>query len=394
MKIGILTLPLASNYGGILQCYALQTVLERMGHEVVVLDRASAAPSVGLVIRRCGSVLKCMVRRYIQGQKNIAILSPWSQRYVIDKRDQIDFSVLLKFVRKNINITCPLRSSEALLRRVKRQKLDCLIVGSDQVWRECYSPFLTDCFAGFFPPDDKMLKITYGASFGTSENPISEQMLETCKSLSSRFDAISVREESAVGLVEQYFGKHAELVLDPTLLLGAEDYVIERSKSACPVTAEQDTLVSYVLDTDGQKAKIANDVAGELGLKESFMGLSPKKSDGSPDKMIPVQSWLDNFRNASFVVTDSFHGCVFSVINRKPFIAIVNHSRGADRFVSMLSQLGLEGRMVNDYEEYSARRSELIAPIDYAGVYSKLQTLKAHSLGYLSGMLERKYHDR
>lgn len=390
MKIGILTLPLASNYGGILQCYALQTVLERMGHEVVVLDRTFAAPSAGLILRRCGSVLKCLVRRYILGQKNIAILSPWSQRYVIDKRDQIDFSVLLKFVRKHINITRPLRSSEALLKRVKRQKLDCLIVGSDQVWRECYSPFLTDCFAGFFPPDDKMLKITYGASFGTSENPISEQMLETCKRLSSRFDAISVREKSAVGLVEQYFGKHAELVLDPTLLLGAEDYVIERSKSACPVTAEQDTLVSYVLDTDGQKAKIVNDVAGELGLKESFMGLSPKKSDGSLDKMIPVQFWLDNFRNASFVVTDSFHGCVFSVINRKPFIAIVNHSRGADRFVSMLSQLGLEGRMVNDYEEYSARRSELTAPIDYSEVYSKLHELKAHSLGYLSGMLERK----
>lgn len=390
MRIGILTLPLASNYGGILQCYALQTVLERMGHEVVVLDRASVAPSAGLVIRRCGSVLKCLVRRYIRGQKNIAILSPWSQRYVIDKRDQIDFSVLLKFVRKNINITRPLRSSEALLKRVKRKKLDCLIVGSDQVWRECYSPFLTDCFAGFLPADDKMLKITYGASFGTSENPISEQMLETCKRLSSRFDAISVREKSAVGLVEQYFGKHAELVLDPTLLLDADDYVIERPKTARSVTTEHDTLVSYVLDTDGQKAKIANDVAGELDLKESFMGLSPKKSDGSPDKMIPVQSWLDNFRNASFVVTDSFHGCVFSIINRKPFIAIVNHSRGADRFVSMLSQLGLEGRMVNDYEEFNAHRSELIAPIDYSEVYSKLQKLKAHSLGYLSGLLERK----
>ncbi len=394
MKIGILTLPLASNYGGILQCYALQTVLERMGHEVVVLDRASAAPSAGLLIRRCGSVLKCLVRRYILGQKNIAILSPWSQTYLIDKSRLDDCSVLLKFIHKYLKITSPLRSSEALLKRVKKEKLDCLIVGSDQVWRECYSPFLTDCFAGFFPPDDKMLKITYGASFGTSENPISEQMLETCKSLSSRFDAISVREKSAVGLMEQYFGKHAELVLDPTLLLGAEDYVIERSKSACPVTAEQDTLVSYVLDTDGQKAKIANDVACELGLKESFMGLSPKKSDESPDKMIPVQFWLDNFRNASFVVTDSFHGCVFSVINRKPFIAIVNHSRGADRFVSMLSQLGLEGRMVNDYEEFNAHRSELIAPIDYAEVYSKLQKLKAHSLGYLSGMLERKYHDR
>lgn len=361
-----------------------------MGHEVVVLDRTFAAPSAGLIFRRCGSVLKCLVRRYILGQKNIAILSPWSQTYVIDKREQDDCSVLLKFIHKYLNITSPLRSSEALLKRVKRQKLDCLIVGSDQVWRECYSPFLIDCFAGFFPADDKMLKITYGASFGTSENPISEQMLETCKRLSSRFDAISVREKSAVGLVEQYFGKHAELVLDPTLLLGAEDYVIERSKTACPVTAGQDTLVSYVLDTDGQKAKIANDVAGELGLKESFMGLSPKKSDGSPDKMITIQSWLDNLRNASFVVTDSFHGCVFSIINRKPFIAIVNHSRGADRFVSMLSQLGLEGRMVNDYEEFNARRSELMAPIDYSEVCSKLQELKTRSLGYLNGMLERK----
>lgn len=365
-----------------------------MGHEVVVLDRTFAAPSAGLILRRCGSVLKCLVRRYILGQKNIAILSPWSQQYVIDKRKQDDCSVLLRFIHEYLNITSPLRSSEALHKQVKREKLDCLIVGSDQVWREEYSPYLTDFFAGFLPEDDKMLKITYGASFGTSENPISEQMLETCKRLSSRFDAISVREKSAVGLIEQYFGKHAELVLDPTLLLDADDYVIERPNNSSSVTAGQDTLVSYVLDTDGQKTRIANDVACELGLKESFMGLSPKKSDGSPDKMIPVQSWLDNFRNASFVVTDSFHGCVFSIINRKPFIAIVNHSRGADRFVSMLSQLGLEGRMVNDYEEFSVRRSELTAPIDYAEVYSRLQKLKAHSLGYLSGMLERKYHDR
>lgn len=390
MKIGILTLPLASNYGGILQCYALQTVLERMGHEVVVLDRTFAAPSAGLILRRCGSVLKCLVRRYILGQKNIAILSPWSNTYLVDKSKQVDCSLLLEFVGEYINTTSPLRSSEELLKCVRKSKIDCLIFGSDQVWREEYSPYLTDFFAGFLPEDAEMLKITYGASFGTSENPISEQMLETCRRLSSRFDAISVREKSAVGLVKQYFGKHAELVLDPTLLLDADDYVIERPKTACSVTADQDTLVSYVLDTDGQKAKIADDVAGELGLKESFMGLSPKKSDGSPDKMIPVQSWLDNFRNSSFVVTDSFHGCVFSVINRKPFIAIVNHSRGADRFVSMLSQLGLEGRMVNDYEEFNARRSELIAPIDYAEVYSKLQKLKAHSLGYLSGMLERK----
>ena len=390
MRIGILTLPLASNYGGILQCYALQTVLERMGHEVVVLDRTFAAPSAGLILRRCGSVLKCLVRRYIRGQKNIAILSPWSNTYLVDKSKQVDCSVLLEFVGNYINTTSPLRSSEELLKCVRKSKIDCLIVGSDQVWREEYSPYLTDFFAGFLPEDDKMLKITYGASFGTSEIPISEPMLETCKRLSSRFDAISVREKSAVGLVEQCFGKHAELVLDPTLLLDADDYVIERPKTARSVTTEHDTLVSYVLDTDGQKAKIANDVACELCLKESFMGLSPKKSDGSPDKMIPVQSWLDNFRNASFVVTDSFHGCVFSIINRKPFIAIVNHSRGADRFVSMLSQLGLEGRMVNDYEEFNARRSELIVPIDYSDVYTRLQTLKAHSLGYLSGMLDRK----
>lgn len=361
-----------------------------MGHEVVVLNRAFGAPSACLVIRRFGSVLKCLVRRYILGQKNIAILSPWSKTYIVDKSKQVDCSVLLDFVSEYINITSQLVSSEELHKCVEKCKIDCLVVGSDQVWREEYSPFLTDYFAGFLHEDDKMLKITYGASFGTSEKPMSVRMLRSCKRLSSRFDAISVREKSAVGLVEQYFGKHAELVLDPTLLLDADDYVIERQKTSCSVTAGQDTLVSYVLDTDELKAKIANDVAGELGLKESFMGLFPKRSDGSQDKMIPVQSWLDNFRNASFVVTDSFHGCVFSVINRKPFIAIVNHSRGADRFVSMLSQLGLEGRMVNDYEEFNARRSELIVPIDYSDVYTRLQTLKAHSLGYLSGMLDRK----
>lgn len=385
MRIGILTLPLRSNYGGILQCYALQTVLEKMGHDVIVLDRRFPAPGLRLFMLRCGSMMKCIVRKLLLHQDNVAIVLPWDEYYVIDKTLRTDTSELKDFIRKNIHLSRALRSTKELARQVRRQHLDCIIVGSDQVWRECYSPCITDYFLGFLQDDDKMLSIAYAASFGTADRPIGNASLDVCSGHAGRFRRVSVREMSGISLFREISGRNAELVLDPTLLLEPMDYMFNDLCSAAPMSGK---LVSYILDKSIDKDRIADDVSLALRLPEKRMTLAPRREDGTAGKMIPVPEWVFSISSASFVVTDSFHGCVFSILWQRPFVAIVNSARGADRFVSLLSQLGLEGRMVRSHDEFTQRREELLVDVDFSRAARRLKELKASSLGFLKEALD------
>ena len=113
------------------------------------------------------------------------------------------------------------------------------------------------------------------------------------------------------------------------------------------------------------------------------MSLSPQSEDGQQDDMLPVEEWLRAFAQADFVVTDSFHGCVFSIIHRKPFIAVANEGRGIDRFTSLLGYLGLQDRLVFSMEDYRQKRSALLAPIDFAPVAEKLVQAQEASLAFL-----------
>ncbi len=98
MKIAILTLPLHTNYGGILQCYALQTVLEGMGHQVTVINRRWARPGMKLLAMRFASLAKCMVRKCLMGRRDIALCNPWAENYSIRKLSDEDL-----LVKKQIN---------------------------------------------------------------------------------------------------------------------------------------------------------------------------------------------------------------------------------------------------------------------------------------------------
>jgi hypothetical protein len=386
MRIAILTQPLHLNYGGIMQCYALKTVLEGMGHEVVVLNRRFKSPGPKVVVLRFGSVAKCIAKRYLLGRKDIAVMSPWSERYNIrkpSKEDETAEKEIDRFIREHIPQTAPLRSSQALLKCVEEVAPDCFIVGSDQVWRERYSPRIEDYFLGFLPEDDKRLKITYAASFGTADAPISEKHIQNCINLAGRFSAISVREESGVEIMRNTFGREAKLVLDPTLLLSAGDYAkVAGDAGNCG-------LVSYVLDEEGMKGSILEDVGRTLGLRQTKMGMVAEHSASEMLSAPSVECWLAAFAGAEFVVTDSFHGCVFSIINRKPFIAIANRDRGLERFTSLLGAFGLTDRLVFSKEDFEARKELLLSPIDYAPVIEKHRQLVQDSLAWLKEKLEK-----
>ena len=384
MRIGILTLPFNINYGGVIQCYALQTVLQRMGHEVVVLNRKFDNPPLIVVMLRLVSIVKCFVRRYVFGNESIKLSNPFSHFYYIYVKYPImDNRAIRDFVHSYFKITSSKASSRALRSYVLRHKLDCIVVGSDQVWRECYCPCITDYFLGFLPSGCKVRKIAYAASFGVQDSPISARWLDECIRLAGCFDALSVREDSGVTLMREVFGLQAKHVLDPTMLLEREDYRLLVSKE--DKAAASTGVLAYILDKTPEKKQIMDDVAGKLQLPcQSFI------PDAEKVCVLPsVGQWLAAFDRAGFVITDSFHGCVFSILFRKDFIVILNKDRGADRFHSLLKLFGLQNRLISGYGDLKKKAGELFKPIDYAAVEEKLSRLKADSLRFLQEALTK-----
>ena len=388
MKLAIITQPLFNNYGGILQCYALQTILQRMGHEVIVLRRNGMPLNTWIFLLRCVSFLKCIIRRYLLGQKQWAIINPWALWYVPDKSKWLYGSrrLLAQFIDKHFQQSSPLTSTDDMARWANTHPCDAFVVGSDQVWRGAYNADVTESFCSFLPDTDPRRRIVYAASFGTEYVDISPEKLPECRRLAQFFSAVSVREQSAIRLAKEALGIEPQWVLDPTMLLTADDYrsLWQHEES------QWEGITTYVLDASEEKSQIQHDVSQTLSLPVNALMLPPINQDGKPVDMIPVEVWLKAFAQASFVITDSFHGCVFSIIHRKPFIAIANRERGIDRFTSLLGHFGLMDRLIFSLEEYQQKRSSLLTPIDYVPIVQKHEEARTASLTFLREALAER----
>ena len=382
MKIAILTQPLIQNYGGILQCYALQTILQNMGHEVVVLNRTYNF-SYKQIILQIGSLIKSVILKFILRKKNKRLINPLLENY----RELLEYNSpdpkrVNSFKKQYIRLSKGLWTSKDLGNYCKQNRFDVIIVGSDQVWRELYSPCITDYFLGFLSNKNKTKKIAYAASFGTSENPISYEGIKLCKKHINKFDAISTREISGVKLVKELFNKDASLVLDPTLLLSAEDYIQLIKEDDSVSEMPHDTLTTYILDWSHKKKKCIDGIAAELKLLNRN-DIYPDDSSSYSFRMKSIPQWLASFRNARYVITDSFHGCVFSIIFRKDFAVIINNERGSDRFTSLLRILELEDRIIS-VDDKESIMPVLTTPIAYANVERKIEDMGKVSLSFLN----------
>lgn len=384
MKIGILTQPLHTNYGGLLQAFALQKYLRDMGHEALTVDysrkpRAWLAPY--RLARRC--VAKFVLRR------NIALF-PKSIQQGVGKNTQ-------RFVEENIRTTKKIWAP-ARKRDFAEYDFDAFVVGSDQTWRPAYSPYMPTFFLDFLGEDKKTRRIAYASSFGKDEWEFSPEMTKICAPLAKKFHAISVREDSGVELCENYLGVSAEHVIDPTMLLSKEDYcaIVERDEERgfLEKRSSGNHLFAYVLDEAPEKKSLIADVAKQLGL--SVEEIMPKREALQSGKASypPVSAWLRGFRDAEFVVTDSFHGCVFSIIFNKPFIAIGNAGRGMSRFHSLLKMFGMEDRLVLLKEgkgDLNGRISSLVVEkIDWEQINAARSKEQSRSRMFLKEALEIK----
>lgn len=363
MKIAILTQPLDTNYGGILQCYALQTILERMGHKVQVLTKLRYGSSYYVIYPL--AVCKRMVKRYMLGKEVAILKAPHEIR-----RKNLD-----KFIQQYIH---------QYKRRTFTEKIayefDIVIVGSDQVWRPAFSKPIEEAFLSFLG-DANIKRIAYAASFGLDNcDEYNKKQLENCSCLLKKFDAVSVRESSGVELCRNYFGVDAVQVLDPTLLLSVEDYKVLIDKGNAK--SSQGNMLIYILDKTKEKMDLVNRIASEKGLIPFWLDSPNEQNENlSLDKQVKmsVEQWLCAFNNASFVVTDSFHGCVFSILFHKQFIAVGNVERGLSRFNSLLNSFSISERLVTSVKDYESKKNILNGGIDFEPIERILDELRGKS---------------
>lgn len=376
MKIGILTLPLHTNYGGILQAYALQQVLQGMGHEAMVLDEEKQFHFS--LKRRIEMYVKGKVKRLLQG-KNAIIYSPeyYKQLWAARTRytGQFVFEHIVRRVVKDVS-------------EIAEGEFDAFVVGSDQIWRARYAqpfPGVGNAFLLFSKGWD-IKRISYAASFGTDNWEYNKSDTAKCSMMAQAFDAISVREASGIMLCREYLGVDAQQNIDPTLLLDADDYVklVKRNTPQSP-----GTLMCYALDQGKEVEDIVSCIAKEKMLTPFYANSQTENHRLTLEERVqpPVEQWLQGFRDAEFVVTDSFHACIFSILYRKPFVVIGNKCRGMTRFESLLQIFGLEGRLVSSYEDYKQKVEELLQPIDYEPVYRILAEKRGEAIKFLEEAL-------
>ncbi|NDV65189.1 polysaccharide pyruvyl transferase family protein [Bacteroides sp. 224] len=359
MNIGILTQPLRNNYGGILQAFALQTTLQRMNHTVWVLNRDYPKISV---LRESKVILKNIIKRYVFRRKNTPIIPPYL--FLLKEKKEI-CSKTLEFINLKINRTEVLRSDNELRKAIRKYNIHACIVGSDQVWRPKYSPYMPNFFFNFIRPTENIKRIAFAASFGVDKWEFSEEETILYSTLIKHFDAVSVREKSGITMLEKYLNyHHAKHILDPTLLLEKDSYIQLTKEANEPAHCGE--IMLYILDSDVEKNRITDEIAQALNMK-TFTTMPDKvlseetKYDLIACTYPPVTNWLQGFMDAKFIITDSFHGCIFSIIFNKPFIAIGNEERGLERFNSLLDTFELGSRLINISKEREKPIHSLIA---------------------------------
>lgn len=362
-KITILTHRLGSNYGGILQAYALQRCIKSVAPGEVYVSTIDMEPRPGL-FRRIVSTIKAFIigrRPYVN--------SIWVQ-------SQIQKDTLI-FLSKYVNRVESLNAGRHLC-----------IVGSDQVWRAAYVDPVKYMFGSI--NDDSVQRISYAASFGTDDlSEYTEDQIRKTAELAKKFSGISVREDSGVEIVKKYWGLRAEHHIDPTLLLSSKDY--SKLINDEPTKPLEGTLFAYVLDRSPKNNAIINKIEALSATKQfelmpnKYISLADFLRNKEAYLMPKVEQWLRSFRDADYVVTDSFHGTVFSIIFNKPFITIGNKDRGLARFSSLLSIFGFEERLVEAIDDVT---SELVNQrINWKKVNAKIKSEEKHSLDYLKKYL-------
>ena len=354
MKIGILTFHWANNYGAVIQAYALLSKLKELGHDAYIIDRRMIYKGVLRKLYHKLSYEHCFSWCRFWRDTN-DFLQPKSNKYL---------------------------SQEELVNCFGKEKFDAVIVGSDQIWR--WKLIGLNYFLDFIT-DNSTKRYSYAASFGLDEWHGSEEDRMEISKLLKKFNKISVREETGVEICKNTFGVDAEPVLDPTLLHTKDFYEQTLLKNYEPYNSGK--VVSYILGKNKKKQVVEiAEWAKSIGKKHNELFWTAidhpaliGKSERHITHVTPTE-WMNEIRNAEYVITNSFHATVFSILFHKQFVVLTHKGGGQNRLETLFNSLGIKGRTATSVDE---AKKIINNRIDYTAVAQKHAEAMSKSITYL-----------
>lgn len=336
-KIGIITFQNANNYGAVYQAFALKQTVEKLGHQVQVINYDS--PGMGLK-----KVQQRQFKEFIDSYLN---LTP-----AYSRKEEIDTS-----------------------------GFDAVISGSDQVWNPRLTGNDMTYFLDFVKEDVK--KVAYAASIGLNGDLFMEHK-EVFEKYVPAFSGISLREDTHVPYIQSIVGEKEVIAsIDPSLLLTSKEY-LDAFKIPDERGEEYIFVFSYALDPK------LYDFANMLSLKTGYktVAISPYSAGSFIDgtkvmKNVPPIEWLQLFNKAKLIITDSFHGMMFSIVFNKPFYAYTPNRSNVARVKDVLKKLGLEDRKLTNIRN----ANDVTYEVDFTNVNKILEAERQKSLEYLKKQL-------
>ncbi len=360
MKIGILTFHRAHNYGAVLQCYALQETLKSMGHDVNVINYIQKTIDETYHDHRSFS-LRTFAKKLPIASWGYALKSLY-----IDINTVINGSqrkrVFEQFVHNRLNIT-PECSQNNI-----PQDFDVYIVGSDMVWDDvCTGGCFDDVFLGNFAHNTSAKLLGYAVS-GTARSFERLGKDFNYKHLTNFYN-VSIRERSFADIVKKFTGKDYPVCLDPTLLANSKIWEpLLNSK-----WETRNYIVTYYIRVSGVDKAVINEKVRNYANEQGYEIVN---LDATAEA-IPVEEFLSIIRYSKYMVTDSFHGIIFSLLFHRSFNALIFHDSGDSRYVNLLTSIGLQKACVEkDF-------TPAIWAINYSEIDEKLQILRKPSREYL-----------
>ena len=357
------------------------------------------------------------VKRALENYHDIAVISNWSGYNYGAQLTQLAFYTILNylgysvimierprldFVGGNADIPLLFRENpyppyDICKRFANIDEMRCInsfsdtfIVASDQLWNYAFRE--KDLFALSFI-NNKKKKLAYATSFGCYPHNWPQEEFAVESFYLNQFDAISVREDTAVDILRDEANIEAIQVLDPIFLCSAHFYEEIAKKSY--INREEPYGLAFILDPTDQKKIILEKIGNIKKIKwiciSDAVNMNLKSSNGIKfETNIFIEDLLYYISHSQFVVTDSYHGMCLAIILKKQFLAIRNFNRGATRFDSLTRLLRLEKRVVDENELTEKILKDLITPIDYNALQKLLSNEIYTSMDWLMKNLSRE----
>ncbi|MCD8131590.1 MAG: polysaccharide pyruvyl transferase family protein [Lachnospiraceae bacterium] len=387
-KVAIVSCYFQHNYGSMLQAYATQMALDKLGYENETIDISGFNGEIKkakMLYFAKASLTSDILLSKLGMAKTVLMRKAPGNKYASNSR--IRANKFNSFSKKYFRLS-PVYNSKAELGRKCEENYSTVLVGSDQLWLP--GNIAADYYTLNFVPES-INTIAYATSFGQSSLP--KDSAEKAKIFLKRIKHISVREESGQKLIKELVNRDVPVVCDPTLLFTGDDWMAIQQVD--PIVKGK-YIFCYFLGNNPPHREFAKRLREYTGYKivalthlDEFVKSDEGYADETPYDIGPAD-FLNLIRNADYICTDSFHCSVFSILYKKQFFTFRRYARKTasstnSRLDTLFNMVGISGRVMNGNEDI---QSCIENEIEYPQVIKELKNVRETGFEFLSGHLQ------